>query len=303
MKIAGIGDLANDINVITPEMDAEFNNFVLGGNAITSGLNIQGSTLKRGTCVLLGIRGELETDVTIDTTKTYIYGKFTLNSSGTDSFEIVFDNTEYSAPLSISRPSTNYLKLYEKVLGSYVLNSDLLIDYPKQAHHSDESVDLVAGGTIAENVTGVTQPVNDSTKKVATTEFVRNQIIEEIAAANTTVNIQSTPQTFSNISGSFNVYRKAKYVIGGSATISVDLAGNQNLSGVIGTIPSGYRPKVETRALLIITLQAVYTTIYDVDLTIKTNGEIELTRTLRLTDDSASVVNYNTYIVLGYETN
>ena len=47
MKIAGIGDLANDINVITPEMDAEFNNFVLGGNAITSGLTVQGSTLKK----------------------------------------------------------------------------------------------------------------------------------------------------------------------------------------------------------------------------------------------------------------
>lgn len=311
MKIAGIGDLANDINVITPEMDAEFNNFVLGGNAITSGLTVQGSTLKKGTCVLLGIRGELETDIAIDTTKTYIYGKFILASSGTDSFDIVFDNTQYSAPLSISRPNTYYLKLYEKVGASYVLNNDLLTDYPKQAHHSDEAVDLVAGGTIAENVTGVTQATNDYSTKIATTEYVKNQIEYEIAAANTTVSIDKT-QGNSIIRTSFDVYRRAKYVIGMSAVITfLRINPAYPITEVIGTMPEGYRPKTEQRALLLVeyseSLPVVGDIVLrDIDLTIRPNGEIVPYRPINWVYPSegvADISNYNTYIVLGYETN
>lgn len=238
--IAGIGNKSENKNIIYPEFDANINNYLVGRNTILEGLELQGNTLTAGTCILAGYRGTLEQNINLDTTA-YIYGEFTI-SFGTDidSFNIVTSDTPlpYETNVSsINSAGTYYLLLY--ISGEK--NSELIADkkYPTKANYSDETTTLLSAGTIQEGATGTTLPVNSHTnrpKEIATTQYVYNQIEEQIGYGYYNGNVY-------NASGellfSYKLYRKSKYVIG-------EIINNSSSSNIgIGSydkIPDGFLP-------------------------------------------------------------
>lgn len=196
--ITGIGDRENNINVITPQVDAAVRHHILGHYEIIDGLNIVTENgvpvLKKGSCVLCGYQGTLTQDIQLDpTVDKYIYGRFRIYFSENinDSFSVLVVNYNASGstvdPTVINNEFNDYLLrlyTYNDSLGEYVISShlDTALDfqYLKKVYSADMAEVLQNGGTIASNVTATTQSINDNSTKVATTEYVHNQIEEEI---------------------------------------------------------------------------------------------------------------------------
>lgn len=64
--IAGIGDKANNINVINPQFDAKIRNFIIGKDCILEGLEIENGMLKAGSCFSHGFVGSIEENINLD---------------------------------------------------------------------------------------------------------------------------------------------------------------------------------------------------------------------------------------------
>lgn len=135
--------------------------------------------LTSGACQALGYVGYMAEDLPVDTN--YVYGHFVINHSDeADEFSIVTSDTEINQQDDIlNEAGEYYLLLYSKGDEEYTRNTDLLL-HPAEAIHSEESDKIVAGGTIASDCVAVTQKVDDDSDKVATTQYVANQIKKDI---------------------------------------------------------------------------------------------------------------------------
>lgn len=226
--VTGIGDKDTKKNLIKPEYDAVLNDFIIGKNTILEGLVLNGKNISAGTCILCGYRGIIDTPKDLDNTA-YVYGEFTLNSiyggSGEDSFEIVGFSTELTEnvnPIEITSAGTYYLLLYangEKQVDIYEENGEVkeLGEYPLKAQYSVETEKVLDGAEIESEVEGVTQLPNDNSNRISTTQYVHNQIEEEIdyGTAKATLYIITTGNTNTKTEyGTITLYRKSKYVIG-----------------------------------------------------------------------------------------
>lgn len=213
--LTGIGDKELGKNLIKPEYDAIINDFIIDKNTILEGLELNGKNLSAGACVLCGYRGIIDTPKELDTTA-YVYGKFTLGSiyggSGEDAFDITTSTTvltENVNPSKITSAGTYYLLLY--VNG--VLSKDLDTEhpYPLNAQYSVETKNVVGNAIIDSEVEGVTQLKNDNSNRIATTQYVHNQIEEEIAYGTCTGSVKDRA---GEIVFTYTLYRKSRYVIG-----------------------------------------------------------------------------------------
>lgn len=284
--VAGIGDKENGINLIKPEYDAALNYYILGkSKAVITGLNIEGTTLKKGVCALCGYVGTLETDIQNITGYSYIYGRFTLNfGNGLDQFDIValtfnpaFDNVN---PTSITEAGVYYIYLYYINNGVPIAQFDTTHNYPEQANSSANS-DLV-NTTVEESVVGTTQPVNSHTNyptRIATCEYVHNQIGEEIDYQTGTydITVSSLGGTPHKI-GELKLKKKAKYCIGTiSFTFSnvapADLDPDFNPVYNWGQIDQKFYPKTQSAVLVkLISLATAVNVEKTILLLINTNG-------------------------------
>lgn len=118
--------------------------------------------------------------------------------------------------------------------------------YPRKAIYADEAANLLEGGVIDAYVTATTQPVNDKSMKVATTEFVHNQIEKDINAGSTTIIIDAPNSLNKTTFGTLTLRRKAHYV---TIEYNMNLTASSAPSyrGALSddlnfTVPSGFRP-------------------------------------------------------------
>lgn len=312
--ITGIG------NIITPEIDAVINNYIVGKNTILKGLELQGNkpsaVLSAGVCQLLGYRGVLEENIS-NINENYIYGKFVIGLNETDSFSVVItDNTNDTNdgivnPLSITNAGIYYLRLYvyNEIEEEY-LSQVGEYKYPARANISDRADYLQGGGGI--DATAITETANVNAHetqpyRVANTEYVHNQIVAEIDEENTNVNIYLDTGGGSvnyYISGLITIRRKARQVIvTQSQNFEGELHGNSaefSMSGELGIIPNGYRP-LKTEYGCLIYKYKNWGSIYQRSATIKieTSGKILTSDDIRGTDYEDNV--QSAIISFGYE--
>lgn len=150
------------------------------------------------------------------------------------------DTAEYV--LSYATKKQNYVQLIYNGLPK--ITDYYAYPYPRKCRVTDMATALVANGTIDSSATATTQPVNDSSAKVATTEFVQKQIAEDIGASETTITILTNKLTGDPLV-TMTLKRKAHYVL-----VSVDLSKFDDITIATagnpprysGTIPSGFRP-------------------------------------------------------------
>ena len=225
--ITGIGDKEQNKNLIKPEYDAALNDFIIGKNTILEGLVLNGKNISAGTCILCGYRGIIDMPKELDNT-TYVYGKFTLNSiyggSGEDDFDIVGTSTELTAnvnPTEITSAGTYYLLLY----ANGVEQIDREHSYPKYSQQSAETDYVGDNVVISETATTPTETNElgeietdlhlSQPNRVANTEYVHNQIEEEIDYDMLTMNfVASLLDDISTNIGTITIERKAKYCVG-----------------------------------------------------------------------------------------
>ena len=320
--ITGIGDKDENINIITPEIDAVLNDYIIGKNAVIEGLEVSGyDTLTAGMCVLKGYKGVLPNAITVGagTNGNYIYGKFVLNFNNTvDEFYIEVTNDVHTSPASITNAGTYYLLLYYFEGGDWVpaldVYDNLYHNYPNKAFEADETGVLLDYGVIAPTTETETADENahlTTPLRVANTEYVHNQIEEEIAYASETISFRTennySPNSY--ISGTLTLTHKAKYIIGATATITGNIYGvGGALPTSIGVLPAKFRP-IST-ALASIKCQVTETSelgtnTYDIYLYIRfnTNGNITLVDTITPTYGITREYKNATVVIAGYETN
>lgn len=192
-----------------------------------------------------GEAGEIEVDITYKQGGNYIYGKFVLNHDNDkpDRFSVILTSAplEYKNDDILHVPGTFYLPLYEN--GVIVGNT---IKYPKNCAHADYARVIKAGGSLGAGTTAVTQPVDDNSNKVATTEFVANQIKKDIDFKEVTIQVYAKSiDTEENTA--LPVYitfrRKAKMVVAHVyQTRKLDL-GEYSREEMNFTVPTGFEPK------------------------------------------------------------
>lgn len=192
-----------------------------------------------------GEAGEIEVDITYKQGGNYIYGKFVLNHDNDkpDRFSVILTSAplEYKNDDILHVPGTYYLPLYEN--GVIVGNT---IKYPKNCAHADYARVIKAGGSLGAGTTAVTQPVDDNSNKVATTEYVANQIKKDIDFKEVTIQVYAKSiDTEENTA--LPVYitfrRKAKMVVAHVyQTRKLDL-GEYSREEMNFTVPTGFEPK------------------------------------------------------------
>lgn len=243
--ITGIG------NEITPEIDAVINDFIVGENTIIKGLDWFGNTLNAGMCQLCGYRGVLEE--TITTTAKYVYGKFILNfrKDIEDEFYIETSSTAKTTnvnPTSITSAGTYYLLLYTNkttTLPTY--------KYPNQANTSDRARDLIAGGTIDSTATTPTEKnllgqvvVNlhkTQPNRVANTEYVQKQIVEELGYEKQVVDI-----SMNGVGYNLTFEKRARYCL-----ISYNISAQSGqLPKTEFKVPRGFEPANNSETIIFI---------------------------------------------------
>lgn len=182
--MAGIGDMLNDVNVIEPGFDARVYRYIIGKDCIIEGLEMSGNTLSAGICIGQGYRGYLPTSCEIGTIYDYIYAHFKVHHDRDIEDEFWIECTKSSTVVQndiLHGAGDYWLLLYQKVNGKWQKRIDD-IKYPLRSQHSDDTMRVVEHGVLENGVTAVTQEVGDKTVKVATTEFVQNQIAADIDA-------------------------------------------------------------------------------------------------------------------------
>lgn len=306
--ITGIGDKLNGENLIKPEVDAVINKFIVGKNTILEGLELNGNNLSKGVCVLCGYRGIMDENKTLDTTA-YVYGKFTLNFNAEiiDTFAIETSDIEITTnvnPNEITQEGTYYLLLYEN--GELSLRLDTDYSYPVNAQFSYGTNKVLDNAEIESEVIGTTQPINDNSKHIATTEYVHNQIQEEIDYKTETVNVtfacsDSLGENFDK-TGNFMLKQKAKYVIVESTAIS-GFFGEILKPQVIGTISNNFLPKKTIYGVLIGTSSTIVEGVLTPAITslngrieVNTNGQISIVESIYTVGTLSNVK-----VILGYE--
>lgn len=323
--ITGIGakdEYGNVTNEITPEIDATVRQFTFNESGILDGLQISGDTLTKGHFLICGYEGTLENDIQNIKEEYsgdfYIYGVIRLNFDKTlyDTCSIVVTNVEETThtlpfkpyrvvvePTEITEEGIYYIKLYDYVNSTWTTVANI-IDYPKNAAFADTTSYLEEEGIIGENATAYTAPVNshnDSVRKLypATTEYVRNQIEEELQIDETgeqTLTFVSSDPDFPIITGTYRIKRKAKMAIM-TVNMPVTVLYSESTISNIGQVPSGFRPKT----LFETSIASSRPTNTITKLQIQTNGQINIID-LGTGILNPARVNSGTYY-FGYETN
>lgn len=203
--------------------------------------SLTADSLTSGACLACGYVGYFPN--TIPTNANLIYGRFVIkHSNGPDEFYIMTSDTEVNHQDDIlNEPGEYWLLLYK----DGILNSNLL-HYPAKSVHSDKSDVLLEGGTISADCVAVTQKVDDNSDRVATTQYVANQIEKDINYAKT--NLVYVIGTRGQNLGTYNaatIYleRKAKKVyakIVWNTGSMVEL--NTLISYTIQPLPTGFIP-------------------------------------------------------------
>ena len=289
--ITGIG------NTITPQIDAVLNDFIVGRNAIISGLSLTNGTLTAGMCQLCGYRGVLEQSVPVS--DNYIFGKFVINfGNGEDTFSIFTSSTEPTDgiinPTSITTNGTYYLRLYTNGM----MDNSLVSDYPYSANTSERSMQLIANGIILSTATTPTEKDdkgnvvvdlhNSQPARVANTEYVHNQIVEELNEGTITFDLVGADgyggtKTY----GTMSIQRRAKYCIA-TLTFSQDIAVYRGTLS-LGNMPNGYIPNKTV-------LSSIGVSYYD---NLKT-GQIKLDNAITLVNIPYDGDNESTSYLRGY---
>lgn len=153
------------------------------------------------------------------------------------------DTAEYV--LSYATKKQNYVQLIYNGLPK--ITDYYAYPYPRKCKVADMATALVANGTIDSSATATTQPVNDSSAKVATTEFVQKQIENDL---NTTKYVASTivtayvkkSSTITTSVAKISLYRRARFVY---AVVTETVLTDTVMTGApcTFTLPSGYLPK------------------------------------------------------------
>lgn len=250
--ITGIGDKLTGENLIEPQLDAYWRDFVVNSNGILSGFQLKYVdgifTLLPGVCQVLGYVGTYPYEIPVAKTAImsgYIYAVFKINHNDlADEFYIITNSTRNPNDVPkdniLNEQGEYWLPIFK---GSILTNH---INYPAKAVYSDKSDSLSANGTIDSAVTAVTQPVNDDSNKVATTKYVANQIAKEIDADEIILYFAASP-AYQQYAYAIKLTRKAKLVVGEV----IGWVDNPNV-GVLSsigndfTLPTGFVPKEDT---------------------------------------------------------
>ena len=170
----------------------------------------------------------------------YIYGKFVVNHdfNTPDHFSILILDAplEYENADILHEPGTYYLPLYEA--GFKAVDAQ---NYPKYCAHADYAKVIRENGTLGAGTVAVTQPVDDNSDKVATTEYVANQIKKDIDFKEETVEVCSPDGTGLGIYVNFR--RKAKMVV---VKLGVTDKAFRIYEGCYIPIPDGFSPPKDT---------------------------------------------------------
>ena len=118
----------------------------------------------------------------------------------------------------------------------YILVTYVPWKYPLNAVYSDYTTVVEENGRLENNVTCPTQKVNDNSTRVANTEYVHNQIEEEI-----NYDILVLGESTNPLLNAFTLERKAKFAVG-RAYLIVDEQSYQS-GQVLYTFPDGWKPK------------------------------------------------------------
>lgn len=218
------------------------------------------------------------------------------------------DTAEYV--LSWATKKQNYVQLLSNGLPTYT--EYYAYPYPRKCKVADMATALLANGTIDSSVTATTQPVNDNSAKVATTEFVQKQIENDL---NTTKYVASTTVTVTGVRGQntpsyakITLYRRARFVI--AQVTETLLYGEYSLEGatVNFTLPTGYLPKESFQAYLIFRTyytNALYGKLNQNDcvcrITLSTDGSCTGTVDAELGTDNKTATDIAPYNAFGYE--
>ncbi|MDE6965340.1 MAG: hypothetical protein K2O94_00025 [Clostridiales bacterium] len=299
--MAGIGDMLNDVNVIEPGFDARVYRYIIGKDCIIEGLEMSGNTLSAGICIGQGYRGYLPTSCEIGTIYDYIYAHFKVHHDRDIEDEFWIECTKSSTVVQndiLHNAGDYWLLLYQKVNGKWQKRIDD-IKYPLRSQHSDDTMRVVEHGVLEDGVTAVTQEVGDKTDKVATTEFVQNQIAEDIDAG--FFNDSKHNVGLSTIFDvEINLRRRAKFVLL-DVKILIKQQGSVGSSPqgmVFIQIPEGFRP-TKDYTIGELTAAGDYVTDGKGYIHISTDGNIYLGDTVQSTENAVKI--YPSPI--GYETN
>ena len=208
---------------------------------------IETPILTKGIVVHKGYRGEITNDIEIGSA-TLVYAQFVLhnNEEVTDEFNVVTTNSPLPAETIDGDTITYNLWLY-----SNGRKNPALYNIPAIAEHSLTCDTVLEGGVIDSNVTGITQAVNDNSSRIATTEYVENQIEHDIGYETKTVKLTVTSssgeiQDFATLT----LQRKAYQVLCVlNTTTSPVSVGNTSAEGWIvftESLPEGFRPQKDT---------------------------------------------------------
>lgn len=309
--MAGIGDMLNDVNVIEPGFDARVYRYIIGKDCIIEGLEMSGNTLSAGICIGQGYRGYLPTSCEINTTCDYIYAHFKVHHDRDIEDEFWIECTKSSTVVQndiLHNAGDYWLLLYQKVNGKWQKRIDD-IKYPLRSQHSDDTMRVVEHGVLENGVTAVTQEVGDKTVKVATTEFVQNQMAAEIAFEqkelihNIKIDsvIDHNPKPYSEYKTTLHIKRKAKYVL---LDIKIDII--KYLRGIPANtifieLPEGFYPTKEYTIGEFITQETGMNRVYGY-IKISTDGKVYIDSFV-----SVDATMYPAFYIypspIGYETN
>nr|DAG57223.1 MAG TPA: hypothetical protein [Bacteriophage sp.] len=183
--------------------------------------------------------------------------------------------------------------------------------YPRKAKLSDETSRLLADGIISTTATATTQPIDDSSLKVATTEFVQKQMEHDlnttkyVATANivATVNVNQTDTPVAKIT----LYKRARFVY---ATVTETLLTDADIveRPCTFTIPDGFLPKENTAVYLIFrtyTNNVIYGKLNKEDnvyrMTLSTTGVCTGSIVSKMATGNQAATDIAPYNVFGYE--
>lgn len=237
--ITGAGNKSQNINVITPEIDAKLYYFIIGNNGIINGFDYQNGVLSSGLCVAMGYRGY--SPVSQQGSGRYIYGRFTVHhdSDIEDDFSVVFtDDRQTQQDDILHGPGVYWLELYNR-------DQEITkIRYPAYADESDVAQVVKAGGQLLENVTAETPPINNNSNRVATTKFVLDQIAHDMPVAQASDTVTKSVGS-SYITTKYKVKRLAHNCVlqlGISYPYSIG-----TYAGTLATLPEAFRPESARR--------------------------------------------------------
>lgn len=175
--------------------------------------------------------------------------------------------------------------------------------YPRKCRMADQTTKLLANGTIASEAIATTQPVNDASRKVATTQFVQNQIAKDINAGSAEIPVYTTIKNSTNQLqiATIKLYRKSYHVY---ATCTVPHLTDKVVTtdNVTFTVPSGFYPTKAIRIMFavgLIELDTAYIPLTGYfSAVLGTNGNITSVQKIKAETGTTSELLFNAF---GYE--